>query len=168
MKVGIRLAQYFTVPCSSSTFTMSAKAFGTVEFCLMLPKSCKTFDSLCCIVTTNHTNTYTCKIHIDAIIKTSDTVLGKIYLSLYLKGLCVWEGVGDWTNTATCWPSQPLRTSPCVVLVLLGCSTGGLGAQPLWDMFSSQHLLTNWSPNSIRGPKGPFCRVVAFSTTSCL
>ena len=29
--------------------------------------------------------------------KTSDTVLRKIYLSLYLKG-CVWEGVGDWTE----------------------------------------------------------------------
>ena len=39
---------------------------------------------------------YIC-IHIDAIIKTSDTVLRKIYLSLYLKG-CVWEGVGDRTE----------------------------------------------------------------------
>ena len=29
-----------------------------------------------------------------------------------------------------------------------------------------QHLLTNWSPNSIGGPKGPSCRAVAFSTTS--
>ena len=27
----------------------------------------------------------------------------KIYLSLYWKG-CVWEGVGDRTKTATCWP----------------------------------------------------------------
>ena len=52
----------------------------------------------------------------------------------------MWEGVGDWTKTAA-----PPPTSPCVVLVLLGCSTGGLGAQPLWDMFSFQHLLTNWS-----------------------
>ena len=25
------------------------------------------------------------------------------------------------------------------------CSNGGLGAQPLWDMFSFRHLLTNWS-----------------------
>ena len=38
-----------------------------------------------------------CINHIDTIIKTSDTVLRKIYLSLYLKG-CVWEGVGDWTE----------------------------------------------------------------------
>ena len=57
----------------------------------------------------------------------------------------MWEGVGDWTKTATYWPHKPLRTSPCVILVLLGCSTGGLGAQPLWDMFSFQHLLSNWS-----------------------
>ena len=28
-----------------------------------------------------------------------------------------------------------------------------------------QHLLTKWSLNSIGGPKGPFCRVVAFPTT---
>ena len=39
-----------------------------------------------------HIYTYTCRIHIDAIIttseamKTNDTVLRKIYLSLYLKG----------------------------------------------------------------------------------
>ena len=80
----------------------------------------------------------------------------------------MWEGVGDWTKTATYWPPQPLRTSPCVVLVLLDCSTGGLGAQPLWKMFPSQHLLTNWSPNFIGCPKGPFCWVGAFSTTSFL
>ena len=29
---------------------------------------------------------------------TSDAVLRKIYLSLYLKGFCVWEGVGDQTE----------------------------------------------------------------------
>ena len=27
----------------------------------------------------------------------------------------------------------------------MGCSTGSLGPQPLWDMFSFQHLLSNWS-----------------------
>ena len=61
--------------------------------------------------------------HNGSIIKTS---LKKIYHSLYLKG-CMWEGVGDRTKTATYWPPQPLRTSPCVVLVLLGCSTGAWG-----------------------------------------
>ena len=39
-----------------------------------------------------------------------------------------------------------------------------LGAQPLWDVLipASSHQLV-WSPNSIGGP---FCQVVAFSTTS--
>ena len=88
--------------------------------------------------------TYTCRIHIDAMNKDEWRLLEKIYLSLYLKG-CVWEGVGDRTKTATYWPPQPLRTSPCVVLVPLSCSTGSLRAQPIWDMFSFQQLLTNWS-----------------------
>ena len=35
--------------------------------------------------------------HNDDTIKTSDTLLRKIYLSLYWKG-CVWEGVGDQTE----------------------------------------------------------------------
>ena len=77
-------------------------------------------------------------------IKTIEDFFKKIYLSLYCK-VCVWEGIGDWTKTATYWPPQPLGTLPCVVLVPLGCSTGGLGAQPLGDMFPFQHLLTNWS-----------------------
>ena len=91
-----------------------------------------------------HIYTYTCRIHFDAILKTSEDFFKKIYFSLYLKG-CVREEVGDWIKTATYWPSKPLRTSPCVLLVLLGCSTGGLGAKPLWNMFSFQHLLINWS-----------------------
>ena len=47
--------------------------------------------------------------HNDPTIKTSDTVLRKIYLSLYLKGLCV---RGSWRSnrTATYWPPQLLRT----------------------------------------------------------
>ena len=45
-----------------------------------------------------HIYTYACRIHIDAIIKTSDTVLRKIYLSLYLKGFCV---RGSWRPNRT-------------------------------------------------------------------
>ena len=116
-----------------------------------------------------HIYTYRCRIHIDAMIKTSEDFFKKIYLSLYLKGLCVWERVGDRTKTATYWPPQPIRTSPCVVLALLGCSTGGPGAQLSAECWlSAPHLVTNGSSNSIGGPVGPFCRVVAFSTTSCL
>ena len=49
--------------------------------------------------------------HNDDTIKTSDTVLRKIYLSLYLKGLCV---RGSWrpNRTATYWP--PLYCHNCV------------------------------------------------------
>ena len=112
--------------------------------------------------------TYTCRIHFDAIIKTSEDFFKKIYLSLYLKG-CVWEGVGDWTKTATYWTPQPLRTSPCVVLVLLGCcSAGGPAAHCVGCGPPLPHLVTNGSQNCSGGPEGPFCRVVAFSTTSCL
>ena len=91
-----------------------------------------------------HIYTYTCRIHIDAIIKTSEDFFRKIYLSLYWKG-CVWDGVGDWTKTATYWPPQPLRTSPCVVLVLLGCSTGGPWAHTAGCGLSLPHLVTNGS-----------------------
>ena len=44
---------------------------------------------------------------------------------------CVWEGVEDRTNTATHWPPQLLWLSQPFFSVLLGCPTGGLGAQPL-------------------------------------
>ena len=95
-------------------------------------------------------NTYWCNN------KDERRLLKKKYTSHFISKVCVWEGVGDWIKTATYWHPQPLWTSPCVVLVLLGCSTGGLGAQPLWDMFSFQHLLTNWSglQNSL-GSRGP-------------
>ena len=67
--------------------------------------------------------------------------LRKIYLSLYLKGFergrkrfTVWVMSWRLNRTAIYWP--PLlwpyqRFFP----VLLGCSTGGLGAKPLCDMF---------------------------------
>ena len=65
----------------------------------------------------NHNNT----------MKMSNTVLRKIYLSLYLKGLCV---RGSWrpNRTATYWPPHSYghqRFFP----VLQGCSTGSPGAQ---------------------------------------
>ena len=72
--------------------------------------------------------------------KTNDTVLRKIYLSLYLKGWCV---RGSWrpNRTAIYWP--PL----------------------LWP----SALCLSRSPGLFnRRPGGPaFCLVLAFSTTSC-
>ena len=90
----------------------------------------------------------------DTLITTSDKVLRKIYLSLYLKGLCV---RGSWrpNRTAAYWPHSygPQLLFP----VLLGCSTGGLGAQPLWVLVFStaSYLQLGWSPNSIGVPRAP-------------
>ena len=55
----------------------------------------------------------------------------------------------------------------CFFPVLLGCSTGGLGVQPLCDMFllpasSLQLQLLN------QRPEGPLCWVLVLSTTSLL
>ena len=64
----------------------------------------------------------------------------KIYLSLYWKG-CVWEGVGDRTKTVTYWP--PLFwLSQAFLPVLLGYSTGGLGAQPLLGHVSHSSIFS--------------------------
>ena len=86
-----------------------------------------------------HIYTYTCRIHIDSLIKTGHTVLRKIYLSLYLKGLCV---KGSWrpNRTATYW--APL----------------------LWP----SALCLSHSPGLLnRRPRGPHRWMLAFSTASC-
>ena len=48
------------------------------------------------------------------------------------------------------------------------CSTGGPGAQLSADFLYHILSLTHLISNSIRGPKGPLRRAVAFSTISCL
>ena len=68
--------------------------------------------------------------HNDAIIKTSEDSFKKIYVSLYLKELCVWEGVGDRTELQYIDPHS-YGHQRCVFLVLQGCSTVGPGAQLL-------------------------------------
>ena len=58
----------------------------------------------------------------------------KIYLSLYWKG-CVWEVSWRQNKDYSILTPQLLRLEQCVFFVLLGCSTGGLGAQPLcWEL----------------------------------
>ena len=97
---------------------------------------------------------YTCiKNHNDdTIMKTSDTVLRKIYLSLYWKG-CVWEGVGDRTEL------QHIDLHSCghqhFFPILLGCSTGGLRPSLSGYWFSLPHLISNTSDPHLlsRGPK---------------
>ena len=84
--------------------------------------------------------------HNDDTIKTSDSVLKKNIPLILLKRLCV---RGSWrlNRTATYWPPL-LWPHQSFFPVLLGCSTRGMGAQPLWDMFlipaSSVQLV--WSP----------------------
>ena len=114
-----------------------------------------------------HIYTYTCRILIDAMNKTSEDFFKKIYLSLYCKIAC---------ERGSLRPNKDcnILTSPAPPDIAMcrsrspGLLNRGPGTQPLWDMFSFQHLLTNGSPNSLGGPEGPFCWVVAFSTTSCL
>ena len=70
--------------------------------------------------------------------------LRKIYLSLYWKG-CVWEVSWKPNRTATYWPPLFWLSQPFFP-ILLGCSTGGLGAQPLQGHSShSSIFLSNWS-----------------------
>ena len=93
--------------------------------------------------------------HDDDTIKTSDTVLRKIYLSLYLKGLCV---RGSWrlNRTATYWP-QLYWPWPRFFPVLLGCSIGGRGPSLsgccfLYRILSPTHLIPNWLIRGLRAP----------------
>ena len=78
------------------------------------------------------------------------------YTSHFIWNGCVWEGVGDWTELQHIDPHSygHQRFFP----VLQGCSTRGLGAQPLcWVLaFStaSCHQLV-WSPKLNRGSWGP-------------
>ena len=84
-----------------------------------------------------------------------------MYLSLYCKGskrllqVCVWEGAGDWTETAIVWPHS-YGCQRCVFLVLLMLNQRPRG--PLcWVMAfftaSYQHLL--WTPIQ-SGTSSPF------------
>ena len=88
--------------------------------------------------------------------KTSDTVLRKIDLSLYLKGLCVWEGVGDRTELqyiALCLsrspgllnrrPGDPLSAGCCTLYHIL--SPTGLVSK-LTDFRSSPSYIIVQSP----------------------
>ena len=98
------------------------------------------FGSICCIVICyNYTH-----IHSEYIltqwIKTSDTVLRKIYLSLYLKGLCLWEGVGDRTELQHI-DSHSYGHQRCVFLVLLMFNRRPGGSAFCW--LSLPHFVTN-------------------------
>ena len=123
----------------------------------------------------------------DAMIKTSEDLFKKIYLSLYLKGLCV---RGSWRLNKDCNILTSLAPPDIAVCrsrspgLLLNRRPGGsafcwlslphlvsnssdLQLAEWW--LSLPHLVSNVSgPQLIGGPEGPFCRAVAFPTTSFL
>ena len=104
----------------------------------------------------------------DTTIKTSDTVLRKIYLSLYLKVLCVRR---SWrlNRTATYWPPTLMAIS--VSFLFSWAAQPGAWRPSLSECwFSLPHLISNLSDPQLidQGPEGSLCWVLAFSTASCL
>ena len=130
--------------------------------------------SYCCIAMTmtNYTNIIHIHLHMHAehngdTIKTSDTVR-KIYLSLYLKVLCV---RGSWkpNRTATYWPPTLMAISvsfPFSWAAQPGVwGPASLGAGFLYRILSPTGLvsrLLNWRPED------SLYWVLAFSTAYCL
>ena len=146
--------------------------------------------------TSTYIHAYTCiKNHNDIIITTREDFFNKIYLSFYCKGLCV---RGSWRLNKDCniltSPAPPdiamchsrssglLNRGPggpaSLGHVLIPASSHQLvsklyrGPQGplllngsfLYHILSPTRLISN----SIGGPEGPFCWVMAFPTTSCL
>ena len=103
--------------------------------------------------------------HNDTIITTSNTVLRKIYLSLYLKGLCVWEGLGDRTELQHIDPhSYGHQCFFPVVLMLLNRRPG----DPFrWVLFSLPHLVTNSSDLQLLVSKTAQLGVPRASSVGC-
>ena len=95
-----------------------------------------------------HLYTYTCRIHIDAMNKTSEDFFKEIYLSLYCK-VCMWKGVGDRTELQHIKPHS-YGHQRCVFLVLLmlkrrpGGSAFSWLSLPLLVSNSSAFLLTDF------------------------
>ena len=66
-------------------------------------------------------------------IKTSGHFFRKIYLSLYWKG-CVWEGIGEWTKTATYWPPNSSGYHRIAFSFSWASQPGAWGLSLCWDM----------------------------------
>ena len=96
-----------------------------------------------------HIYTYTCRIHTDAIIKTSEEFFKKYTSHFIWKGsktllkVLLWEGVGDRTELHHIDPHYygHQRLFPA----LQGSSTGGLGAHSAGCRLPLPHLVTNGS-----------------------
>ena len=128
----------------------------------------KSYNWCCCCIATKYV--HICMQNHNNTIKTSDTVLRKIYLSFYLKGWCV---RGSWrpNRTATYWPPTLLA-----IIAFLSRSSvrlnRGLGAHSAGCWFSLPHLISDSSDLqlncSIRGLRAQPLRVLVFSTASYL
>ena len=70
-----------------------------------------------------HIYTYTCRIHFDAIITTSEEFFKKTIPLPLFERLRVWEGIGDRTELQYIDPHS-YGHQRCAFLVLQGCSTG--------------------------------------------
>ena len=110
-------------------------------------------ETICCIAMNNYTYTYACRKRRHDKDERHSSL--EKYTSHFIWKGCVWEGVGDGTEMQHIDPLF-IGHNRVFFPVLLGCSTGDLGAQPLWDMFlipasSLQLQLLN------RGPEGPLC-----------
>ena len=100
--------------------------------------------ALYCPIINMHIYTYTCRIHIDTMNKDERRLLKKIYLSLYLKCLCV---RGSWrpNRTAIYWPPLLWPSALC-----LSRSPGLLNRRPGGPLsagcrLSLPHLVTKLS-----------------------
>ena len=93
--------------------------------------------------------------HNDDTIKTSDTVLRKIYLSFYWKG-CVWEGVGDRTELQHIdlhSIGQNHVSFPFSLAAQPGAwGRASLGAGFLYRILSPTRLIPNCSIGDLRAP----------------
>ena len=126
--------------------------------------------------------TYTCIIQIDAM-NNDERLFFKKYTSHFickvakrLLKVLLSEGVGDWTELQYI-DSHSYGHQRCVFLVLLGCSTGGLGAQPLRGIFSPTGLVSKTQSGVPTAPSvgGGFLYhilsltpLISNSLTSCL
>ena len=92
---------------------------------------------------TNYTNTYACmQNHNDETIMTSDTVLRKIYLSLYLKGLCV---RGSWRPNRTATDPHSYGHNSVSFPFSWAAQPGAWGPSLSGCWFSLPHLISNSS-----------------------
>ena len=95
-------------------------------------------DYYCCIVIAD-----SCRRQATQWRQATQSFRKNMYLALYLKVLCVWEGVGDRTELQHTDPHF-YGNQRCVFLVLQCCSTGGPGAQLSAECWLSRlHLVTN-------------------------